>query len=91
MENIEKFNKKANVHAEALKELQLKIEDLFAFGSGNEYIKFYDCLEALANGNLTDKKFTDFAAMENAGMYWSKIKEVLIVAEYLKDGKNQRD
>ena len=84
MKNNDKFNSKAREHSEVIKELQLKIDELFSFGSGAEYLMFFDCLEALSKGNLADEKFREFASLKNAPEYWKKTMEVLQVAEHLK-------
>lgn len=84
MKDIEKFNNTAKLHADVINDLQQKIEEMFSFGAGEEYLKFFDCLEALSKGDLTDEKFREFALLKNAPEYWKKTMEVLQVAEHLK-------
>lgn len=83
MGSLEKLNKVSKQYPEILSNLQLRLEELFSIDSGVDYIRFYDCLNALAKGKLDDEKFKDFCECKNACSYWRKIKEVLEVAEYL--------
>lgn len=79
------LNQNARKHAESLWKLQNEIETLFSFGSAADFIKFYDCLDALAKGKLSAEQFNDFASIENAASFWRKTKEILQTAEYLKN------
>ena len=85
MTDIKKLNINASKHAESLIKLQNEIESLFSFGSASDYLKFYDCLDALAKGELSSEQFHDFASIENAESFWRKTKQILQTAEYLKN------
>lgn len=85
MTDIKELNINASKHAESLIKLQNEIDTLFSFGSAADYLKFYDCLDALAKGELSSEQFKDFASVENAESFWRKTKEILQTAEYLRN------